>query len=239
MKHLLRPILLSAVLSAANAATISVTDDFNGPSLNNSNWNTILPYGSSNVVQSGGAVTTTGRGILATVAQFGPTLTISGAFTMQHDLEGFVVAFRTDLSPLPEADLFHTLSGMFLAFANDVDQISIQGRGFSPQGSTPQSHINYTLTTGQTYFFTITDTGTDISVSINGVPQLFASTPVSTGGHVAFYSREFAITSTQLDAVSIVGQTVPDGGRTIGLLALALVGMGAMRMRRTSTANFA
>ena len=214
---------LVGLLSVARATPLLLTDDFSGAGLNGSNWSTILPFGSSSVVQAGGSVTTTGRGILATVAQFGPTLTINGAFTMQSDLEGFVVAFRTNLTPLPEPELFYTLSGMFLAFANDVDQISIQGRGFSPQGSTPQSHINYTLTTGQTYFFTITDNGTDIAVSINGVPQLFASTSVSTGGHVAFYSREFANTSTRIDAVSITGQSVPDGGSSAPSFALVIV----------------
>ena len=87
----------AGLLSVSRATTIGLSDDFSGAALNGSNWSTILPFGSSSVMQSGGVVTTAGRGILATVAQFGSALTINGAFTMQSDLESFVVAFRTDL----------------------------------------------------------------------------------------------------------------------------------------------
>lgn len=218
------------VASAGYSATVSVTDDFNGATIDSSKWSTILPFGQSSVSQGGGYLTTAGRGILASVQQFGPALTISGSFTMQNDFEDFVVGFRTDLSPLPDPDLFNTLSGMFVNFSNDANQVHIQGRGYSPQNSVPGvSFKNYTLTTGETYFFTITDNGSDINVFINGQQELSATTGVSTGGHVAFYGREFSNTSTRIDAVAIFGQAVPDDGSIGVYLSLACLALFVVR----------
>ncbi len=227
------------LFGARLGATPLLVEDFNGASLNTNLWQTILPFGQSSVVQSGGAVTTTARGYLATVNGFSSPYVITGEFTMLNAFEHFDISFRTDLSPLPDADLFHQLSGIFVSFSNDGDQISIQGRGFSPQFSTPADHKNYTLTTGQKYSFSIFDDGYNIAVGINGVTELTASTLNSTGNHVAFSSREFGFTSTALDSVAING--VPDAGSCgvmMGVLFLCMAAVYHKAERKRSGSNF-
>lgn len=220
------PILAALVglFCSAHADTILLSDDFSGTSLDPSKWTTILPYGTSSVTQSGGAVTTLGRGVLATANSYFQPYIINGSFTLLNDFEHFNVGFRTDLSFLPDADLYNTLSGMFVSFANDGDQISIQGSGYNEV-----TQKNYTLLTGQTYFFSIFDDGTEISLAINGVTELTASTTVATGSHAAFYSREFSNTATSLDSVNIVG--VPETGAITWGLAVALVGLAVVRRK--------
>lgn len=210
-------------------AQVILTDDFNGGSLDTSKWTTILPYGSSTVVQSSGVVTTTGRGILATVNGYQSAYVMTGSFTMNSDLEHFAIGFRTDLSALPDVDLYHTLSGMFVEFSNDGDQISIQGRGYSPENSVPSDHKSYSLTTGQTYSFSITDTGTNIAVAINGVNELTATTSNSTGNKFAFYSREFASTSTSIDSIAVTA--IPEPSTYAAIFGLVGLAVAAIRRR--------
>jgi len=231
-QNALRPSLFLATLialcSVVRADTVVLSDDFSAASLDASKWTTILPYGSSSVVQSGGVLTTTGRGILATVSDYSSPYVINGAFTLLNDYEHFNVAFRTDLSFLPDQDLYHTLSGMFVSFSNDGNQISIQGRGYA--GITYKS---YALNTGEIYFFSIYDNGTNISLAVNGLTELTANSNVSTGNHVAFYSREFSSTGTALDSVNITH--VPDAGGTILYLFLALLGFVCLHSYRINS----
>ncbi len=144
---------------------------------------------------------------------------------MLHDWEHFNIAFRTDLSFLPDPDLYSTLSGMFVSFANDGNQISIQGRGYAGI-----SFKSYTLNTGSTYFFSIFDDGTNISLAVNGITELTATTNVSTGDHVAFYSREFPFTGTALDSMNIT--SVPDIGSTALYLGLLFLGFTTVQLKR-------
>jgi hypothetical protein len=233
--NILCPCLLLTALVAISgdirADTVVLSDDFSGAALDASKWTTILPYGSSSVVQSGGVVTTNGRGVLATVNEYSSPYVINGAFTLLNDYEHFNVAFRTDLSFLPDQDLYHTLSGMFVSFSNDGNQISIQGRGYA--GITYKS---YALNTGETYFFSIYDNGTNISLAVNGLTELTATSNVSTGNHVAFYSREFPSTRTALDSVNITH--VPDVGGTILYLCIALLGLFYLHFIKSINASF-
>ncbi len=221
------PVLLLALLSPfLHAGSILLSDDFSGDSIDPAKWTTVLPNGGSSVVQGGGNVTTMGRGILATTNEYFQPYVINGSFKLLNHFEHFNVAFRTDLSFLPDADLYNTLSGMFVSFSNDGNQISIQGRGY-----TGISLKNYTLNTGETYFFSIFDDGTNISLSVNGVTELTANTSVSTGNHVAFYSREFSFTGTALDSVNI--SSVPEAfGTAIPLAFTVGVLLSSMRRRK-------
>lgn len=211
---------LVGLLSVSRADSILLSDDFSGASLDSSKWTTLGP---GSVSQSGGYVTTQGRGILATVDGYNAPYVINGAFTMLDGIEHFNVAFRTDLST-PGAP-YYERAGMLVSFSNDGDQISIQ-RYTSPSDWNLLAVKSYALTTGLTYFFSIFDDGLNIDFSINGSHELSASSSYSTGDQIAFYSREFGA-GTKLDAVTITH--VPDGGVTALLVGMGLLGLAAQR----------
>lgn len=234
MKTIVAALALALVATSAStlkASSILLSDNFSGPSLDTSKWQTILPYGQSSVVQSNGDVTLTGRGILASVEEFAGPLTINGSFTFNNNLEGFMVHLRTDLTPLPDPDLAYALSGMFITFSNAADQVHIEGREYSPQFSTANSHGNYSFITGQTYAFSVLDTGSSIEVSINGVKEFWAETEVSTGGHIGFSDREFSFTSATIDSVTVA--RVPESGSMLTYLAISSLGLMALAFRRS------
>lgn len=210
------PLISLLVLAASARATTLLVDDFSGASIDPGKWSTILPSGSSSVTQSGGVLTTSGRGILATAATFSTPYTIAGSFTMLTDLEHFKIASRTDLA----GSSFFERTGILVAFSNDGNQISIQ-RYTSAADWSLLAIASFPLNTGETYSFSVTDTGNLISLAINGVERLSASSTYSTGGHVAFYSREFAGSATAIESVSI--SRVPDTSSSAVLLGISLV----------------
>lgn len=216
---------LVGLFSTAQADSILLSDDFSGSSLDTTKWTTILPYGQSSIVQSGGELTTTGRGILATVDSFTEPYVINGVFTMHSDLEHFNVVLRSDLSAQGS---FAERNGLIVTFVNDGNGISIQG----PVQYASTGENGYNLVTGQTYFFSIFDFGTGISVAVNGINVLDATTIYSTGDHIALYSREFSNTSTSIDAITI--QHVPEVGMTLVYIACGLFGLVAMPRKRVS-----
>lgn len=220
MKRIAASVLvLGSALTASSQ--ILLTDDFSGGSLDTSKWTTDLPFGGSTVVQNGGLLTTTGRGKLVTVSGYSSPYEISGTFTMNHADEHFLVGFRTSLSTI---DGYATTSGMFVEFSNDGDNISIQGVGYSPVAS---DHKGYSLVTGQSYSFVISDTGTQIAVSINGVTEITATTTNATGNKLAFYSREFSSTSTSIDSLTVTA--IPEPGTYAAIVGALLFGVAVLR----------
>ena len=94
----MKRILALLSFPVALSAQVLLTDDFSGGSIDSGKWSVILPGGSSSVVQSGGLLTTTARGVLGSVADFSAPYSISGSFTMLDGLEHFNIVFRSDLS---------------------------------------------------------------------------------------------------------------------------------------------
>jgi len=224
----------AALFSVARADTILLSDNFSGPSLNTSLWSTILPYGGSSVTQAGGSVTTTGRGILATNDGFTGPYMVNGTFTMLNDLEHFNVVLRSNMS---STNSFEERTGLIVTFVNDGNGISIQEytnpmANWRQIASTGENGFN--LTTGDTYFFSILDTGDNISLAVNGVNLLSVATTYGTGDRVGFYSREFGSTATAIDAVNIVH--VPETGVTALFLGMGLAGMLMVGRRKTALA---
>jgi hypothetical protein len=213
--------LLLGPMASLHANQILLSDDFSGATLDTSKWSTILPYGGSSVVQGGGVVTTTGRGILATANGYSTPYAILGVFTMLNDWEHFNVSFRTDLSTAGPGSALER-SGLMVSFSNDGNELSIQ-RYTSATDWAQLAVKNFALVTGEPYFFSITDTGADITLAVNGVDELTASSTYSTGNHIAFYSREFSSAATSIDAVTVVG--VPEVGVTAFYLGLAILGL--------------
>jgi len=233
-----RPLLciaaLCGLLSVARANTILLSDDFSGASLDTTKWTTLLPYGGSSVVQSAGSLTTTGRGILATVDGFSDPYIINGAFKMLDGLEHFDIALRTDLSVFGS---YNERAGVIVTFVKYGKGIAIQeypmgpDSGSSVVGLATTGEGGYQFVTGETYFFSIFDNGSDISVNVNGLNILNASSSFATGSQIAFYSREFGSTATSIDAINIVG--VPDVGSSAVLLGMSLLGLlGAPKLAK-------
>ena len=212
----LLPVLVAflGLTSAVRAETILLTDSFDGTALDPTKWATILPFGSSSLVQSGGTLTTTGRGILATANDNAAPYVISGTFTMLNGLEHFNIVLRSDLSTVGASTFFERL-GVIVTFVNDGQGISIQ----LPSGQIASTGGGgFRFVTGQAYAFRIYDTGSNISVEMDGVSVLSANTTFSLGGRIAMYSREFSTTATRLDSVTILAPSAP--GAPTGVAAV-------------------
>ncbi|MGD1088126.1 MAG: hypothetical protein ABR955_05315 [Verrucomicrobiota bacterium] len=97
----------------------SLYDNFSGTSVNTSLWDVVLPFGQSQVTESGGFLTTTGRGILATAAGFNAPYTVSGSVIMNNINEHFQVALGTDLS------INNTPDGQFYQVTGVVIQLAV------------------------------------------------------------------------------------------------------------------
>jgi hypothetical protein len=208
MKHKLA---ILAVLPFALSAQVLLTDDFNDASIDSGKWSVILPYGGSSVTANGSVLTTTGRGILASVASFSAPYTITGTFIMHHEWEHFNIVLRSDLSA-PATGSYNERTGIIVTFVNDGDGISIQqyptGSDWAQLASTGGN--GYALITGQPYSFSITDTGTRVNVAVNGVDVVSANSTFSTGNHIGFYSREFGSTATSIDFITVTDLTDPN-----------------------------
>lgn len=228
MKNILLLLAALALVAPIRASTVLLSDTFSSPALDTSLWQTILPNGSSSVYQSGGGVTTMARGILGSVGSFSGSLILSGTFTLLDGNEHFKIVLRSDLS---DTGVFSERAGLIIAFANDGDNVSIQelanpwanGRIVAATGNG-----GYALSTGVPYAFSIVDTGTSVSVNLNGSTVISGATTYSTGGKIGFYSREFANTGTRLDEVTLTSN-VPDYASTAFLFAGAI---GLLRMNR-------
>jgi hypothetical protein len=235
MKTLSASVVLAALaglFSISRADSILLSDNFSGPSLDTTKWQTILPYGQSSITQAGGELTTSGRGILATVDGFSDPYVINGAFEMNSGLEHFDIALRSDLS---EFGNYAERSGLIVTFVHDGQGISIQEYPTGPDSGTSVIQLastgenGYNFISGQTYFFSILDYGTGISLAVNGVDVLSAATTYGTGDHIALYSREFPDTSTSIDAITI--SSVPEMGMTLGYLVCGLTGLTTIRRK--------
>jgi len=225
--------LIGTVLvpSAALADNIYFTDNFSGTSVNPAYWQTILPLSTSSVVEGGGVVTTTGRGVLATANQYTAPYQITGDFTMLTSDEHFNISLRTGLTT-DGTDSFFEEQGLIVSFAQDGQEVSIQ-EYTSPTDWNQIALANYSFQVGQEYSFGIIDTGTSISLSVDGVDLLSANSSFSDGSNIAFYSREFPNTATAIDDISI--KAVPDSGLGLGTVAatlLGICGLGSLKLYR-------
>ncbi len=215
---------LGAALFPILSAQVLLTDDFSGGSIDSGKWSVILPGGSSSVVQSGGVLTTTARGILGSVTDFSAPYSISGSFTMLNSLEHFNIVFRSDLSG---ADSFER-RGLFVSFSNEGDVISIQR--YNNAGDTSiLGQKSYFLTTGQSYSFSIIDDGLNVALSVNGSSELSGSSSYSTGNKIGFYSREFSSTATSLDSVTVTA--VPEPATYAAILGFVTLGFVIFKRR--------
>jgi hypothetical protein len=198
--------------------------------VNTSLWTVILPFGQSQISESGGSLTTTGRGTLETVAGFNYPFMIGGAVTFNDGLEHFEVTFRSDLQTgyqSHDGSQYYELTGLKVVFSIDGGGISIQD--FTQTDASVLAIANYPMAVGTPYNFLITDTGNQVDLSVNGANLLSAFTDYSTGNRIAFQSREFGSTSSSLDFVSIQPVPEPSSFALAGLGIFGLIGIGRLK----------
>ncbi len=188
--------------------------------MDSSKWTVFLPNGGSSVTQADGVVTTSGRGVLGSLSSFASPYEVSGSFAMQSGSEHFNIVIRSDLSGAAVGER----TGLLVSFSNDGDQISIQRSTAASDGAI-LAVDSFSLTTGQMYSFRIRDDGSLVSLSIDNVERLSATSSFQTGGRVGFYSREFSETSTRIDSVTVSAVPEPE---TYGLVFGAICVLGRL-----------
>jgi len=229
MKALPFVALLGLCLASLNGQTY-LSETFSGGTVNSSNWQTLLPFGSSSVSQSGGFVTLTDRGTLLSQSTFSGAVSISGTFTLNSDLEHFKIAARTDGS-IPSGNSFAERTGIIFAFSNDGDQISIQQ--FSANGSTSILALaSYNLVAGQSYNFTATLISSLLTLSVDGVTQLSATDSTSTGNQIALFSRSGFGASTSVDSISV--SAIPEPSTYAAIAGSLVFGLVIWRRKRSA-----
>jgi len=216
--------LLSAVVPTS---AIEITDNFDNGVIDTSLWGISLPFGGSQVQETGGNAVLTGRGGLNTLASFAGPVEIAGSFSFAGALDHFRIVFRSDLafnSPTMER------SGMIVIFAQAGEvqigesEISSLAIGtFNPAGNVD---------------FRILDDGTTVNLFVNDAvtPLLTAASSHRTGDKIAFYNREFPFNVLQIDHLQI--SSVPEAGLGIvGAATLAILLLfGQRRLRNCHSA---
>jgi hypothetical protein len=203
---------LFALLSAVSASAIQIADTFNDGVIDTSLWEISLPFGGSQVQETGGNAVLTSRGGLNTLTSFAGPVEIAGSFSFAGALDHFRVVFRSDLSfnsPTMER------SGMIVVFNQDGEvqigesEISSLAIGtFNPAGKVD---------------FRILDDGTTVNLFVNDAvtPLLTADSSYRTGEKIGFYNREFPFNVLQIDRLQI--SSVPDTGPGIAGTAAAVI----------------
>jgi hypothetical protein len=222
-------IVIGLAISQPCYAAITIIDDFNDGSFDTSKWNATLPFAESSFSESDGKLTLNNRVIISTQAQITSPITISGSL-MASRYDTVRILTRSDLQVVDA--YYNEIAGLRFSFHYDSNSIQIQDSNGNTVGDQP-----YNFNTGQWYDFMITDDGTNVSWSINGVSQLSGISNYSGGDYVAFHNREvnrgWAIpSSSSFDSISILG--APEPTRAI-LLLTGILSISLRRTRRLAT----
>ncbi|MBI3850955.1 MAG: hypothetical protein HY298_11865 [Verrucomicrobia bacterium] len=192
------PSILTACLAVAGGATAqSLTDDFNGASINPALWSTfVTSFGNSSISESSGNVRFVNGSWLTTVAQF-PNASVSGRFRISGwEYDRFKVLVRSDGTRV-DTNSQVRIGGIGIQFTS----------GSNPDYGASQTLQLWNFQTGtflaaaaptidmNTYYdFLITDSGSMISVFLSNSPIAILSFSSTTtyGNYIEFGNREQA-----------------------------------------------
>jgi len=94
-----------------------------------------------------------------------------GTFTLSNSREHFEVVLRTNLSSPGASSTYEKREGVVVEFDKDRQVFSISNHTPAPTGG-QLAKAPFSFITGQPYSFTITDTGTSVTVLIDGANSL-------------------------------------------------------------------
>ncbi len=229
MKPKLTTCLLALCIWAANSNAQLLYDDFNDGVINTSIWTPSLPFGYSQVFESGGRLNMIGRGGVNTVQSFPTSLDITGRFRFTGQEDHFGLTIRSDLI---FANSFQEKAGIRISFQDNSQSLRITEYN-TDNSITELAFLSYPLAVNTDYDFRITDDGSTVRLYMMGssTPAIEGSSSFRAGDKIAIYNREFSISRSELDFISVVPE--PSSFLIFGLGAL---GLWSFR-RRASTVN--
>ncbi len=225
-------------------AQVLLADNFNDGSINGSLWTSTLPYFDSTVTQSGGALTSTNRGILISTGQFTGALEINTRVSLSGFGSALDLMWKSDGQGL--TNMGTTAAGFFVSFlggggtgslATGIKNVTANVNG--------QNWISMAVPLDTWVDVRVVDTGSSISVYLNGAVTPTASvgytaadtTAIGSNGYLQFYSRENfgGPYSASMDYITVTAIPEPSTYAAIfGACALGLVAYRRHRLKKAA-----
>ncbi len=234
---------LSAIIALRTNAQILV-DNFGGNSINPALWTVYnTPTGNSSVTEGGGDATFINGAGLLTANGF-PNASISGNFEFTGDNDDrFSIYLRSDGTTFDPywQDL---LSGIQVQFSPSSNPSGIGSLWIANASTDPYAVLaqaNPTINMDTYYNFSITDSGSQISVYFNNstAPILTVDTTLNDGDTIGIFNREQLDVGgpqheVEIDYVSITSVPEP---KALPLLGLSMFGMYLRRRKHAPAAR--
>ena len=204
------------------------SDPFDGSAIDSSKWDVLSPYSDSTVSVQNGSLRSVCRGTIVTKDTFTLTsyspLVVSGSFQLANEFSVFEVWLRSDGVIIP-TNPYGWVGGVGISFWSGWNSWSSPGLKIGLSDMSPNLFDDgIRFNPNQIYSFRITDTGTSLSVEVDGTQRASITTSFTKGNKVAFNGRQNL--DGQLGQIDIFDtQIVPEPSS----LSLLLVG-GALLM---------
>ena len=181
-------LLVLGVCSAR--ADVQLADSFDGSVIDASKWNVLLPFADSAVSLQNGFFKSLNRGTLTSVADFNQPYVISGTFRNNNDFSVFGLYLRSDGVRHP-SDSFGGVGGIGVGFWGPANfyspgKLTVTRVGFS--GHLYNEPLAFEP--NRIYDFSILDTGTSLTLHIDGNKIFELPTLHSAGAKIGFSGRE-------------------------------------------------
>jgi PEP-CTERM motif len=235
-KPILSLLIAVGLISRSEAQTL-FQDAFLGNSVNTSNWLVTLPYGNSSVVANNGLLTLQDRGMITTKSEFTTSFSLSGTMAVNSGDDINIVT----KSSIPPSfwGYYNEVSGMHFQIGFG-DGSNLYASMYSDNSGIQTNYgvgFDYNISPNQNFQYSIFDSGSSASISINGavvvqsslLPQNF-----SFGNNITIYNREYELNNYLSTLGPISVNTVPEPS-TFALFGLGAIGT-LMVMRRKKTA---
>jgi hypothetical protein len=214
----------------------TLIDSFGGTSVNSANWQVITPFADSSVVEGGGDVTLTNRGMLLSQNPFGPIITITGQFEITGSIhDQFAITLDTTGSITnPHGAFDNGIQFQVISqFDNGSTSNNVNINAISDDIQTI-SIVNATMpiNIGQVYDFKVTDDGFNTAFYVGNLetPILTMSLDQSGFGDLVGFNNREGADGGSLDSAGSVTElsnveisSVPEPA-TFGLL-FGLIGL--------------
>jgi len=222
-------------LSSFVKAEILLTDSFENGALDSSKWDVFLPNGNSSVSVQDGYLKAINRGTLISKNEFNSPYKISGSFRTQNLYYDLTTITLRSSGLLPSGVSWGLVEGIAIEIWSDGYYITPYQFGANA-GSPTEYRPSVPIYDNVPYNFQIIDTGNTFSVIINDQLIFTEATTFTTGGKIAFSSRESwtnngETTNGHSDLLAIQIESVPEPS-ALSLLAVGLGGLAMMRRRR-------